>query len=354
MDTQRAIDVGKFVLAAYAALDHSPNKKDPRPPVTLPDPDYEFVAWLTMEDFVFRAGDDRERRFYGFLAHKQNTEQYIVALRGTEGPREWWDDFHVLLVPYREAGDEGQVAYGFSSIYRTLDIHYVGAAAQAQAVAALGQLPGHNGKRNGAAGGGSFAKRLGAVVKTHRAHRHNQKHPDQPIRAVDVDLSQTQLTITGHSLGAALATLFAVDNSQSPDPDRMMQREIYTFASPKVGDKVFAARFDRLPGEKWRIYNVPDIVTMVPFAIEGFAHVDTAYGVDTRLADEVKWTIPCWHLMDSYLSALGLPLDRSSKCHTLQGDGLEANLLAEARRLARRALGLPQPPVAVEAPAGGG
>ncbi len=60
---------------------------------------------------------------------------------------------------------------------------------------------------------------------------------------------------TGHSLGAALATLAA---------DRFGNAAgLYTFGSPRVGDRVFADKF-RLQAKTYRIVNNNDIVARLP------------------------------------------------------------------------------------------
>lgn len=77
---------------------------------------------------------------------------------------------------------------------------------------------------------------------------------------------------TGHSLGAALATLAATRYA-----DRAAG--VYTFASPRVGDEDFTAHVKRLFGSRSiRYVHDHDIVTHVPppaFAAPGqYAHVD--------------------------------------------------------------------------------
>jgi hypothetical protein len=70
---------------------------------------------------------------------------------------------------------------------------------------------------------------------------------------------------TGHSLGAALATLAAA---------KRPPRALYTFGSPLVGDKTFAMS---LSGVKaYRIVNNRDIVTTVPPPF-GFQHAGELY-----------------------------------------------------------------------------
>jgi pimeloyl-ACP methyl ester carboxylesterase len=83
-------------------------------------------------------------------------------------------------------------------------------------------------------------------------------------------LPNRSVWLTGHSLGAALATLFA---------DRFPSfAGLYTFGSPRVGDPAFALGFNqRHAGRSFRYVNHRDVVTQVP-AMEMFgaryAHVD--------------------------------------------------------------------------------
>ncbi|MDD5365441.1 MAG: lipase family protein [Gallionellaceae bacterium] len=69
---------------------------------------------------------------------------------------------------------------------------------------------------------------------------------------------------TGHSLGAALATLAAA---------RQAPRAVYTFGSPRVGNQAFVASLDHVPIH--RIVDDEDIVTTVPSEVLGFRHVGT-------------------------------------------------------------------------------
>jgi len=75
--------------------------------------------------------------------------------------------------------------------------------------------------------------------------------------------SKRDVYFTGHSLGGAMATLAAVRCSRlhnTPQPSGL-----YTFGSPKVGNRAFASFAKELciPGARW-VNNV-DIVTRVPF-----------------------------------------------------------------------------------------
>ena len=76
------------------------------------------------------------------------------------------------------------------------------------------------------------------------------------------------LFYTGHSLGAALATLALV---------RYPANALYTFGSPRVGDQAFV---DSLKEQRvYRVVNNKDIVTMVPPSVQQiqYRHVGDLY-----------------------------------------------------------------------------
>lgn len=75
-----------------------------------------------------------------------------------------------------------------------------------------------------------------------------------------------KIFFTGHSLGAALATLQA--SVRKPDC-------LYTFGSPRVGDSDFVLTLNNLPGRRY--VDCCDIVTRVPPETLGFMHVGDPY-----------------------------------------------------------------------------
>ena len=105
-----AILYGKLVQGAYAIFRRDATNLRPEPRAgDLPDP-YEFVAWIRMSDFI---PGHTEPRFYGYIARNKNTQDdFAVAIRGTEGLVEWWDDASAYMVPFAQVPHAGRVATG--------------------------------------------------------------------------------------------------------------------------------------------------------------------------------------------------------------------------------------------------
>jgi hypothetical protein len=90
--------------------------------------------------------------------------------------------------------------------------------------------------------------------------------------ALRTQLGEMPIYITGHSLGAALATV-AVHGMEEEFTDQVAA--CYTFGSPRVGDGKFEKAI-KVPF--YRIVNTTDIVTLLPFILGTFVHVgDTRY-----------------------------------------------------------------------------
>jgi len=90
------------------------------------------------------------------------------------------------------------------------------------------------------------------------------------------------ILFSGHSLGAALATLA---RRAYRDPKGRSQA-LYTFGSPRVGDElIFCPNY---PPNAYRIVNDQDLVTHVPTP-PLYGHVGTPYGVDGKPLPGDTW-----------------------------------------------------------------
>jgi triacylglycerol lipase len=95
---------------------------------------------------------------------------------------------------------------------------------------------------------------------------------DAIVNELRMHKGEMPLYITGHSLGAALATV-AVQEIDEEFHDQVAA--CYTFGSPRVGDGKYEKAI-KVPF--YRIVNATDIVTLIPFFLGSFVHVgDTRY-----------------------------------------------------------------------------
>ena len=89
-----------------------------------------------------------------------------------------------------------------------------------------------------------------------------------------------KIQITGHSYGAALATLCALDLEYNfPEKDY----EVILFGSPRVGNGAFKKSYDKRVFKTLRVENKMDIVTKIPFMFLGYRHVGTKISVGNFL-----------------------------------------------------------------------
>jgi triacylglycerol lipase len=77
------------------------------------------------------------------------------------------------------------------------------------------------------------------------------------------------LYITGHSLGAALATV-ATQELDKKDAFRDRIAACYTFGSPRVGNATYDRNFK---APIYRMVNTTDIVTVIPLLAMGYIHI---------------------------------------------------------------------------------
>jgi hypothetical protein len=188
---------------------------------------------------------------FGFLA-LSDSKELVAAIRGTDTVLEWLHDGSFLMVPSPIEGAHGFTEDGFTAIYRSLRI----------------------GQANGTL---SAKDSIKAYLDTGAA-----------IGA----------TVCGHSLGGALAILLVLDialNTSCHAPTA------YTFASPRVGEHIFAGSYNAAIAASYRVANRQDLVPKLPPILPlPYEHVNTQYELNPP-PNKISPTVPCMHHLTTYL-----------------------------------------------------
>lgn len=232
---------------------------------------------------VSRSRRCRESNWIGYVAVATDEgkaalgrRDVVVVWRGTMRPLEWADDLEFPMVPTKGLLGDGQacdamVHRGWLSMYTSTD-------------------PASSHNQDSAR-----HQALGEVRRLVDAYR-------------DDELS---ITVVGHSLGAALATLNAFDiaangyNSvaatatATPSPCPVTA---FAFASPRVGGAGFKKRFDAVPGLRLlRVRNARDVVPKYPMLF--YHDVGAELAIDTRESPYLSspGREQTWHNLEVYL-----------------------------------------------------
>lgn len=180
--------------------------------------------------------------YFGFVLTSKTTN--IIIFRGTQRTTEWIGD--VLLFQKRYEGfADSKIHSGFADIYQ-------GLAEQTCEIA-------------------------------------SQLNPSLPCY------------ISGHSLGAALAILAAVDIALKV-PKLKEQIRLYTYAGPRVGNPNFAQMHSQVVPNCYRIFNLADSIPLSPptiFRNDIYSHVGQAWSFLTQYSD----VLPN-HAVDTYRAAV--------------------------------------------------
>ncbi len=261
MNPATAVTWGPFIQAAYDQYTSDPGQPNPAAITNMPA-GYTLVRTIQMTDFF---GPVQSRVFYGFVAVGGDPKTAVVALRGTATNTEWWDDLHWDLVPFTQVPNGGKVAQGFFDIYNTYGT----------------MTPG---QQQGPQASATFAADVAQAV----------------AGGLEAGLDPALPTVVcGHSLGGALATLLVADLTANTP----LKPQAWTFASPRVGDAIFAARYGSLSTVSWRIYNQVDVVPYFPIdAADNYQPVTTGYAISSL--GKAKWSLGCAHALNTYLHVL--------------------------------------------------
>lgn len=199
-----------------------------------------------------------------------------VVFRGTKTISEWISDAEFAQVSYAYASGGGMAEQGFSAVYATI---------------------------------------RGGIV--------------DEVNALAQSGGYTTLYVTGHSLGASVATLAAPDLARATS---FASPILYDFASPRTGDPTFASLVNALP-TSWRVVNTNDEVPKLPpavtFVLENgqeklffYEHIDSEYDVTFGEPIRDVQDLEDDHAMCNYFATLCAQTADPSSCFAM-ADGAD-------------------------------
>jgi pimeloyl-ACP methyl ester carboxylesterase len=258
MDWLRGIQFAQLVNAGYLKFEGQP----------YTTPGYKELATLYANDLATLKNPDRgNNRVIIGLVLQSDAGEAVIVFRGTEGIKEWVQDAQFLTTPFREVPNAGGSEDGFTEMYRSTTVDD-GAAAIPLLRALAGNL---------------FSK---------------------PV---------TSLTIAGHSLGGALATLCALDVAANA-PAAFRNPAVFTYASPRTGDRAFAAAYGQRITNTYRYVDNVDLVPKLPkpllVPLITYTHVCAQIEMDSLTLIPPRALLQpnpvCWHILSSYLYLMAL------------------------------------------------
>lgn len=184
--------------------------------------------------------------FYGFLLESE--EDSILLFRGTQRTAEWLGNIYAVQQPYLDPNTGEN----------------------------LGNI--HTG----------FRRIANSIISPLVVDAVRQINPNKPCY------------VSGHSLGAALATLLALDIALAV-PELQPSLQVYVYASPRVGNPDFARSYAKLLPNSFRISNLADpIPTMPPTRLRAeFVHIGEEWAFLSQGGD----ILPN-HIVDTYRRAV--------------------------------------------------
>jgi len=157
-----------------------------------------------------------------FIGYDPTQKQIVISFRGSSNFIDWLDDFDYTLVSYPWVMD-GQVHQGFYDAWGHLSPQVMEATTEL-----MSKLNGYT------------------------------------------------ILVTGHSLGAAVAQLAALNFSRYAESmNNNVSITVYTYGSPRWADPAVADYYGSMIKTNWRLVNEHDIVPTVPPESFGFHHTWT-------------------------------------------------------------------------------
>jgi triacylglycerol lipase len=269
MTIQNAINAALFVQFVYDnwGTDAVSNNLDGRALLSpapasapiIPGKNYTVLRTIYANDLATASNPNRPiaegYKTIGIVAvNDADPTDIYVAIRGTSTIWEWLQDLNFLMKPFSNVSGSGLTEDGFTDMYQSFSF-----------TAGVNQGP-------------AFIQNLAALIRA-----------SSPTACA---------TITGHSLGASLATLLALDLSANTT----VTNTLYTLASPRTGDLTFSHLFNHVVPNAYRIVNRLDVVPKTPPPLL-YWHV----GDETELipGPDLKFDLKCEHILTTYLHLLG-------------------------------------------------
>jgi hypothetical protein len=260
MDLNQAIFYALTVNQAYA-IDPTNITNSAGQIIAVGAANYQVITTIYANDLSTDMNPARgnNRVSIGLVLQLAAGGDVIVAIRGTEGIHEWINDAEFLMVPCPFLAGAGHTEDGFTAMYLSMTT--------------------------------SLDPTCPSLVKT--------------LASLAFPRPVTSLTITGHSLGAAIATLLALDvaaNTQYKNPT------VYTYASPRTGGPNFAATYNQVVPDTYRIAGRLDLVPKLPLPplyehVLGLFEINSVQlGIPPKIL--VKPDLICLHILTSYLHLL--------------------------------------------------
>lgn len=178
---------------------------------------------------------------FGFVASEADSDNVYVIFRGTKQFIEWFKNANVQLVSYKNSRDKND---------KRVEIDDEIAEGVVQRNQSSIIIP-------------NIGDDFGFVTAGFRGIYVSLR--EKLIDALKQKPQNSKIFVTGHSLGGALATLAIPDILKNTHFTNPKDIELYTFASPRSGDRHFAMNFQKLGVQHWRVANTEDVVTMLPF-----------------------------------------------------------------------------------------
>jgi hypothetical protein len=285
MDLNKAILYGQLVNAAYDVLPSDLNNRAGTTVSAGLGPNkttFEVITSIYANDLATDAtkAGTTELVSIGLLLWQAGTGEAVIAIRGTEGLLEWFQDARFDMKECFFLPTAGETEDGFTDMYKSFAV-------------------------STQAGSPSVTKSLATIFGTKQVN---------------------SLTVCGHSLGGALATLQALDaaaNSTYKNP------AVYTYASPRTGSPQFASTYNQRVPNTFRIANRIDIVPKLP-PLPVYQHVLGLYRLTPFTIFPPKILVQpnpvCEHILTSYLYLLsllagGVPLPLKQGCDPATSGG---------------------------------